>query len=322
MSDHFDNEDARTDLTDLYVFAGAGTDRYVLVFDVNPEPSSWAINVDPSASYELKIDTDDDREADVAFHVGFSSDDDGMVATVYRAVGPAAREAGPVGEAVITGARVSIGEETVITEAGSLRFFAGPRSDPHFKDILGFRNDFQFTGNDPVAERNVFGVVLEMPRRMLGAEGPIRVWARTMALVDGELTQVDQAGRPGINNALITEDEDHDAFRRSSPADQRATFEEKFVVFLESLGYPAEEARAVGQSLLPDWLIYDADQPDGYPNGRRLTDDTADWLLSLLTHGRLTSDLAGPHTDLLVEFPYLGLPHLERLNALEPAKPV
>ena len=31
--------------------------------------------------------------------------------------------------------------------------------------------------------------------------------------------------------------------------------------------------------------------------------------VALLTMGRITSDGAGPHTDLLDDFPYLGVPH-------------
>jgi len=55
--------------------------------------------------------------------------------------------------------------------------------------------------------------------------------------------------------------------------------------------------------------VYDPSEPAGYPNGRLLTDDTADLIVALLTRGRITSDGVGPHTDLLDEFPYLGPPH-------------
>ncbi len=62
-------------------------------------------------------------------------------------------------------------------------------------------------------------------------------------------------------------------------------------------------------AFLPDWLVYNPSDPPGYPNGRRLTDDTADLIVALLTRGRVTSDKVGPHTDLLGEFPHLGAPH-------------
>ena len=311
MSDHFDTEDSRTDLTDLYIFPAAGrADRSVLVLDINPDATAAEVSIDPDASYEVKIDTDGDLEADVAFHFLFDVDhDDGATATVYRATGVAARGTGPIGDVVIPSAQVPNDGSAGTVVAGDFRFFAGLRSDPHFKDPKGLRNNFQFTGEDPIARRNVFGVVLELPNAGLGGSS-ISLWARSMALVDGALKQVDQTGIPGTNITFNRGSEDDlIAFGETSPADQRERFGEKFVAFLVSLGYAEPEARERAFGYLPDVLEYDTSKPSGYPNGRRLTDDTADLLVALLTRGRITSDLAGPHTDLLGDFPYLGPPH-------------
>jgi hypothetical protein len=311
MSDHFDTEDSRTDITDLYLFPAPGReDRSVLVLDFNPEPSTLELTFDPAASYELKVDTNGDLEADIAFHVVFTpTSGTEATATLYRATGETARRTGAVGEIVIGEARMSMGKSAHIAESGSYRFFTGIRSDPHFKDILGFRNDFQFTGHDPVAERNVIGIVLEVANADLGAGGPIRIWGRTTAPVDGEVVTVDQAGRPGTNNAFNEPDIDRLEFDATPPSQQLARFRDRFLAFLASLGYSAAEAADLLPGYLPDVLPYDSSQPPGYPNGRRLTDDTADLLAGLLTRGRVTSDLVGPHTDLLDEFPYLGAPH-------------
>jgi hypothetical protein len=54
---------------------------------------------------------------------------------------------------------------------------------------------------------------------------------------------------------------------------------------------------------------YDATSAAGYPNRRKFADDIVDSGLSLMTQGRITTDLVEPHTDYLAEFPYLGLPH-------------
>jgi len=308
MSDHFDAEDLRTDLTDVYVFPAGEQGRTVLIFCVNPEASVEAVNVDPAASYELKIDTDGDGTPEQAFHVLFAVAGGETSATVYRASGTDAGQTGAVGRVVVSGAQVSTGRQPAITTSGEYRFFAGLRSDPHFKDILGFRNNFQFTGHDPVADRNVFGIALEVPTETFGIDGAIRVWARTVATVDGRPQQVDQAGRPGVNNAFNLDEVDNAAFCRSSPGDQLDKFGDKFLAFLRSLGYDETEARALLPEYLPDWLVYDPRRPSAYPNGRRLTDDTADLLAALLTKGRITSDGVGPHTDLIPDFPYLGPP--------------
>src|SRR6266550_1600333 len=75
-------------------------------------------------------------------------------------------------------------------------------------------------------------------------------------------------------------------------------------------GYAPEEARRVAETLLPDMLSYDPTRPASFPsNGRTLTDDVADAFLAVLTNGKVTGDKAGPHIDLLAEFPYLGPPH-------------
>jgi hypothetical protein len=310
MSDHFDTEDSRTDICDLYIFPSpAHGNRSVLVLDINPDASALEPSFDPAASYELKIDTDGDLEADVAFHVLFSASSDGRdIATVYRATAAAARETGAQGEAIVTNAHVLTDGTSEPVASNGYEFFAGLRSDPHFKDIKGFQNNFQFTGDDPVSRRNVFGIVLEVPNAALGPL-PIRLWARTMTVVDGQMRQVDTAGRPGVNQAFNRSESDMLAFDETTLADQRARFGDKFVAFLLSLGYPKLEAQELALAFLPDVLEYDVSLPPGYPNGRRLTDDTADLLAALLTRGRITSDGIGPHTDLLDVFPYLGAPH-------------
>lgn len=308
MSDHFDASDLRTDLTDVYAFPALAGSRSVLIMCVNPEATPGGDNVDPHASYEFKLDSGRDSMADIAFHVLFSGPDDSGLATVYRSTGVDARGVGPVGVPIVEDAPVSSPSRIRTSEAGRYRFFAGLRSDPHFKDIVGFRNNFQFTGHDPVAERNVFGIALEVPNEVLGAAGSIRLWARTMTLVDGAWVQIDQAARPGINNAFNLDEADNEAFCRSSPERQVAEFGDKFVAFLRSIDYDTDEATAMLPNLLPDWLVYDPGELSGYPNGRRLTDDTADLLASLLTKGRITSDGVGPHTDLLADFPFLGPP--------------
>lgn len=309
MSDHFDTDDPLTDLTDLYAFPASSAGRTVLVLDFNPAPGEQVVPFDATASYEFKIDTDGDAQAEVAFHVVFSSSPE-PTATVYRATGSLAREGGAVGEVIFEDAPVSLDREVRVAEADGYRFFVGVRSDPHFKDVKGFQNDFQFTGEDPVALRDVIGIVLEVPNDALSAHPPVRIWGRTTRSGEGRAAIIDQAGLPGTNNTWNVEDDDNAAFSLTPPSEQVAAFQDKFESVLADLGYTGREATEIALGLLPDVLTYDWLEAPGFPNGRRLTDDTADWLLTLLTRGRLTSDGVGPHADLLADFPYLGPPHL------------
>src|SRR5512142_2230659 len=195
------NLDPRTDITDLYIFQKPGDpSKSILILNVNPEAPTHANCFDPQASYELKIDNNADFEAEVAFHILFSTlAEDQQTATLYLARGEAAREAGPIGEIIIQQVPVSFTNEARIISTEQYRFFAGLRSDPFFADPEGFVNNMQWTGRDSWWGKNVFAIVLEVPNSVLGPQPQIGVWGRTMIPVHGTLTSVNQVGRPGTN---------------------------------------------------------------------------------------------------------------------------
>jgi hypothetical protein len=300
------NLDPRTDITDLFVFQKPGDpSKSILILNVNPEAPTHADAFDPQASYELKIDADGDFAAEIAFHVLFTPLDDGQqTATLYRATGAAARDTGPVGEAIIQHAPVSFTQVARITAKGLYRFYAGLRSEPFFADPIGFQNNMLWTGQDFWAGKNVFGIVLEVPNSALGPDPKIGLWGRTMTPVHGTPTSVNQMGRPGNN--VFRQGADTNA---TPPAQQRERFLSQYVAMFEAFGYKEAEATTLALEWLPDILPYDYTSSAGYPNGRKLADDIVDELVNLMTRGRITNDLVEPHTDYLADFPYLGLPH-------------
>jgi hypothetical protein len=132
---------------------------------------------------------------------------------------------------------VSVGGEVQIVAVDGYRFYSGLRSDPFFLDGHGLRNGFQFTGHDTFAARNVFGMVIEVPNSALGSAAPIRLWARTMAPVHGNVAQVDTAARPGIATAFNRTDADRVGFNETPPTDHLARHGARFVAALRSMGY-------------------------------------------------------------------------------------
>ena len=56
-------------------------------------------------------------------------------------------------------------------------------------------------------------------------------------------------------------------------------------------------------------MTYDYSSAEGYPNGRKLTDDVINMGIALLTNGAVPHDGLRPHADLRSDFPYLGSPH-------------
>src|SRR2546426_2359097 len=132
----FPQGDARLDFTDLYAFPKPGdAGKSILIMNVHPSASenppgaATAEPFAPEALYELKIDTDGDLVADIAYRVRFSAFERGVqTATLRRVDGPQAAETGDGGQVIIDKAPVSIGCETRTTQAGETRFFAGWRS--------------------------------------------------------------------------------------------------------------------------------------------------------------------------------------------------
>jgi hypothetical protein len=75
-----------------------------------------------------------------------------------------------------------------VTTAGAYKFFAGIRSDPFFFDLMGFLAGFKFTGSDFFADKNIFGMALEVPNRaVLGSNPKVGIWARVLLPTNGSV---------------------------------------------------------------------------------------------------------------------------------------
>jgi hypothetical protein len=335
MADHLDAPgltspamDTRVDITDHYAFQKPGDPgRTVLIMNVNPLAPTHADEFRSDAVYETLVDTDADAVPNIAFRYRFTPKNGGkQFAQVTRAELNGQVEDGHLHgheQQLVDGAPVSFGSNATVTNGvgrTGVKFFAGFRSDPFFFDLLGFLAGFEFTGSDFFADLNVFGIALELPNELLGANPDIGVWVRTlvpMTMQPDHLTQADQMGRPAINT-VFNHGPDKNIFNVTQPAAQRSaataegpTFLEEFTSELEALGgYSAGDALAIAEILLPDVLTFDYSSTAGFLNGRRLQDDVIDIELSLVTNGKITGDGVGPHTDYLSVFPYLGNPHV------------
>jgi Domain of unknown function (DUF4331) len=311
----FPHGDARLDFTDLYAFQKPGdASKSILIMNVHPsggENPPGPTTTEPFASealYELKIDTDGDAIADIAYRMRFSTFEDGaQVAIVRRVDGPEAAGTDDDGRLIIDGAPVSTGREARLTQAGDTRFFAGWRSDPFFCDVEGAKDNFHFRGSDFFGDKDVCSIVLEVPNAVLGAK-EVRLWARTLTRGDGGgWIQVERGARPAQAVILV---EERAAYLAGEPANDER-FLAGFAHALEHTGgYSLAEAERVAGTLLPDVLTYDPRRPASFPdNGRTLTDDAFDSFIRILTNGKVTEDKVGPHGDLLRDFPYVGPPH-------------
>ncbi len=184
--------------------------------------------------------------------------------------------------------------------------------------VLSFVNGqgFDFSHGDFFADKNVFGIVLEVPNSALGSDPHVGIWSSCSIRRNGVLTQIDRMGRPAINT-VFNHGTDKNLFNSITPAEDRTTVTAEGVTFLQSFtqtlmtlgGYSEGDATEIAGILLPDILTYDYSSSAGFLNGRNLTDDVIDIELNLVSNGGVTGDDAHAHTDLMSVFPYLGNPH-------------
>ena len=313
----FPNGDARLDFTDLFAFPKPGdSSKSILIMNVHPSVS--AVPPGPTtdepfateALYELRIDTNNDAVADIAYRVRFTATEgEGQTATVRRVEGAQAATIGDDGEVIIDRAPVSMGREELVTDAGEYRFFAGWRSDPFFFDVEGALNNLQFTGHDFFADKDICSIVLEVPNSQLG--GKVGLWCRTLDRSSGKLVQADRGARP--QQTPFLSGEQNAAYLAAEPADD-ARFISHFAHSLEHTGgYSPEEAVRAANILLPDIMHYDPKQPAKFPNnGRALVDDVVAVFMPILSNGKVKGDKTKAHGDLQANFPYVGTPHKVR----------
>jgi len=127
----FPGDDARLDMTDLFVFASPedpGTT--VLIIDFNPyttgmsamPPFLMKSEFHPDGIYRFNIDRDADGQADAAFTFVFSELKDGkQTGTAYYATGDEARRPEPAGEVLIRDTPVGFDASARPVQAGPVR---------------------------------------------------------------------------------------------------------------------------------------------------------------------------------------------------------
>src|SRR6266481_6154459 len=193
----FPRGDARLDLTDLYAFPKPGdASKSVLVMNVHPSAVVYPPGLTttepfaPEALYELKIDTDGDAVADIAYRLRFAVSEDGsQTATLRRAEGALAAGTADSGQIIVESAPVSMGPDTRVTDTREYHFFA---------------------------DKNVCSIVLEVPNSELGGK-PIDLWARTLVERVGGWVQADRGALPA--QAVFLVGTEREAYLAGQPAD-------------------------------------------------------------------------------------------------------
>ena len=338
MSHHFDTptarEDPRINVSDFYLFRGRPGST-VMAMTVNPDAGLSAPDTfRDEGLYAFRFDLDGDALEEVTFKVKFGpvshADGDGprhvQAFEVRRATGPAALR-GEEGEPIASG---RTGE--IVTTSDGVSAFAGLAPDLFAGDaaaLEAFRSAFFKEGRfDPAAfrgrkdyfaGRNVTAIVLEVPGELIG-RGQVRAWATVSLVGHAPEVQVSRWGLPLITHVFLPEMDMREDYNRSTPADDLSRFAgqiggiaERLTGLAGSASSPSDYAQRLIARLCPTTLPYELDTAASFDfagfNGRALTDDVMDVILTLATNTALGDGVAPDRTRVLGEFPYFGPPY-------------
>jgi hypothetical protein len=254
----------------------------------------------------------------------------------------------------------------VVTTSGNTSFYAGMTDDPFYFDIPAFgRFVASVLGGNPDPTRlqrmrdtfagyNTHTIALRMPVSALTGSAGSVVGMNAVTLRNrnrhlqnsgdrlsvGNLVQVDRAGNPAVNTALIPFPRKNEFNIATTSDDAAGRFAGDIVATLTALGTNSSNIGILANVAVVngDMLRLDTSIPNaslgfgqritdmgytGYPNGRRLGDDTIDTLLYFITNQALTmgDNVNSNEVPLTNAFPFFGRPHQPLENpAIDPTR--
>lgn len=238
--------------------------------------------------------------------------------------------------------------DITVAPGWNVQFFAGMVDDPFFFDIPAFQSYLDgirdggppnvgafARARDTFAGYNVLAIALRIPLALVAGTNGSKLGVDFLTQrhrnevrstkgrkgVGGFVT-VDRAGNPLINGVLVPFDRSDAYNAASAGSDAALVFLDDISETLSELGVVASPpdaafdafmalAVAKGDLLQLDTSISNFGSPAGvgYPNGRRLQDDTADIFLTLANHGAVVSDSINNSGGLTAAFPFLRTPN-------------
>jgi Domain of unknown function (DUF4331) len=342
MSHHFDTaiarEDPRLNILDFYLFRGqSGTT--VMAMTVNPNAGTKAPDTfHEEGLYAFRFDVNDDAYEEVTFkvrfgevgHAGGEGPEGRPVQTleVRRATGKDAAE-GMQGEVIASGTTGRI-----VAGAGA-RIFAGLAPDLFAANRTGidafraalaagkFAPDVFHDGASYFQNRNVTAIVMEVPTPLIGdPAATVRAWVTVSLCGHAPEVQVSRWGLPLMTHAFITDEAVRDDYNRSRPSADVPRFAQivadalpRITQLAGTADDPAGYAQRVVERLFPTTLPYVLDSAASFGfagfNGRAMTDNVENVMLSLQANTPIDQGAAVDRTNILDEFPYFGAPHAD-----------
>jgi hypothetical protein len=286
--------------------------------------------------YAFRFDLNNDAREEVTFKVRFAEPlhKDAhehlhvQKFQVRRAAGADATH-GNGGEVVIEGETGTVGSRNGIRVYAGLapELFAGDAVALH-GFLTAFYKDKRYDGGiwqnrqNFFSKRNVTAIVLEVPTHLIGS-GAVHSWATVSLHGHAPEVQVSRWGLPLMTHIFLNDPANQsvkDEFNAALPSQdvQRfakliSNFAETMTTYATSVASPSEYARQVVERLCPTTLPYRLGTPAAFDlagfNGRPLTDDVMDVMLTLAANKPLADGVAPDPQRTVTEFPYYGAPY-------------
>lgn len=351
MSHHFDSptgqEDPRLNLCDVYIFPGS-PGQTVVAMTVNADAGISAPDTFRSEGvYAFRFDLNGDAREELTYKVRFEEPTHAAGDThehvqsfeVRRAVGADALQ-GVGGDLIASGTT-----GRVVSAQNGVKAFAGLAPDMFSANhtlvsfIAAFFKEGKFTPQafaNPqqlLLKRNITAIVLELPTALIG-DGLIRIWGTISLYGHAPEVQVARWGLPLITHMYMVDPQVREEFNRSHPSDDLtrwapvfADVVEKMTKLAGSSAVAQEYGKQLVERFVPVVLPYRLGTPAAFDflefNGRALTDNVTDVMLTLMTNTPLNDGLMPPADRVIDRFPYFGAPFLPAdqvgLKPLNPA---
>jgi hypothetical protein len=194
--------------------------------------------------------------------------------------------------------------------------------------MAAFYQDGRYAGDaflhqpNPFAKRNVTAIVLEVPSELIG-KGKINAWATISLFGHAPEVQVSRWGLPMVTHIFLNDPSDQEVkeqFNASVPSEDIARFAksiadvaEKMTTYAGSAADAREYGKLIAARLCPDVLPYEIGTPASFSvakfNGRALSDDVMDVMLTLAANKPFDDGLAPDPARIRKDLPYYGPPY-------------
>jgi hypothetical protein len=342
------DEDRLNDIGDVYAFVDPNDDtKMVFAFTVLgfivPSEQVNQGGFDPHSRYRIELEETGDAKADRFIDITFSertSRTDPQTATIVL---PDGRTTFTAPTTVPTLSATAPTPTVTTTAATGASFFAGVVDDPFFFDIPAFNrfvasvlagspNPGEFDrARDSFAGYNTLGVAISVPISLLNLSNNTigvdlltqRQVKRTFKAKTGEFVykgkfaNIDRMGVPAVNTALIPFARKDEYNFATTQDDASGKFANDIIATLAALGTNEANINLLASVavLNGDFLRVNTSTPSGFPNGRRLDDDTIDTILFFVANQNALSDNVDSNdVPLRTTFPFFAPSQQPRAN--------